>query len=278
MTTIADSFRQRLPTLNQRVLPQPLASATPNDPPHCQVYPSSHSTADTDPPRAWEPDHPSTLFNLLRELIPRGHQQVLRPLRSHLPALESSHALRTEGDVVRAAVLYLLNPVNKAVEGLRPAGRRIDCITDASRGTTSRTGRFRDAQNRSTRFAILEFKNTYALHWADFEPAMADLDPNAPVHTQPEGMVSSSFATTTGTLLAGNAVVVAKQAQKYHNETGCTDVALFDWDTMFIFDFYQMNEAASPPQLVKGFGLAKRHSKGPTRLFGCSCLECWYGP
>ncbi|KAI9695807.1 MAG: hypothetical protein M1836_006073 [Candelina mexicana] len=231
MTTIAESFRQPLPSLNQRVLPPTTANVMPNARPYRHVQPSAHSTAITDPPRAWELDHPSTLFDLVRHLIPHGNQQVPRPLRNHLPTIESSHVLCTEGDVVRAAVLYLLNPVNVALERLCPAGCRIDCITDGPHGTSSRADivwRYRDTQSQTTSFAVLEFKNTYAIHWADFEPGMANLDPYAPVDQQPASMVANSYTAEDGTFLDGNAVVMAKQAQKYHNETGCTDVALFD--------------------------------------------------
>ncbi|KAI9674982.1 MAG: hypothetical protein M1817_001388 [Caeruleum heppii] len=255
MTTIAESFRQRLPTLDQRVLPNPMASATPDDRPYRQSHASAPSTTATDPPGAWEQDQPSTLFDLVRDLIPQGNEQIPPPLQGYLPALESSHMLHTEGDVVRAAVLYLLNPVNKALELLCPAGCHIECVTDASHGMSSRTDiawRCGDVQNRSTTFAVLEFKNTYALHWPDFKPGLANLNPNAPIDEQPEEMLTAASDSRTGTLLNGNAVVVAKQAQKYHNETGCTDVAIFDWDTMFIFDFFLMDEDSSPPQLVKG--------------------------
>jgi hypothetical protein len=43
------------------------------------------------------------------------------------------------------------------------------------------------------------------------------------------------MANVTGSLLSGNAFWISKQAGKYANR--CADVATFDWNAMFIFNY-----------------------------------------
>lgn len=43
-----------------------------------------------------------------------------------------------------------------------------------------------------------------------------------------------------------------KQAKKYSENVAVPDVALFDWNGMFIFDFSSVNEDAHIPSLARG--------------------------
>ncbi|EDN08860.1 predicted protein [Histoplasma mississippiense (nom. inval.)] len=54
------------------------------------------------------------------------------------------------------------------------------------------------------------------------------------------------------THFTNNAVWLSKQARKYAQNTGAPDVAIFDWDKMFIFNFYGMAEHLQNPVLAKG--------------------------
>ena len=39
---------------------------------------------------------------------------------------------------------------------------------------------------------------------------------------------------------------------KYSDKCGTPDIAFFDWNTMFVFNFHGMDEDASDPVLAKG--------------------------
>ena len=51
-------------------------------------------------------------------------------------------------------------------------------------------------------------------------------------------------------LLEGNAVAVSKQAAKYSSV--CKVIALFDWNSMMIYDFYDAHENALPAKPARG--------------------------
>lgn len=63
------------------------------------------------------------------------------------------------------------------------------------------------------------------------------------------------------------ATPIGCQSTKKYSSLGIPDVALFDWDAMFIFDFHDMNEDALNPVLARGIWFTeagKDHSQGQT--------------
>lgn len=62
---------------------------------------------------------------------------------------------------------------------------------------------------------------------------------------------------TIDTLLTDNATTVSKKAKKYHKENDVTDVALFDWNKMVLFDFDGMAEDAETPKLARAIWFAE---------------------
>ncbi|MCJ1260006.1 hypothetical protein MMC24_007846 [Lignoscripta atroalba] len=184
-------------------------------------------------------------------------QPTTGPLRDRIPQLERTHLLHTEADVLRASFLYLLHPVDVAVSRLLGTGS-LDC-----RGEVSSMGGCRNDikwvyrnGNQTTNIAVLEFKNTKVMHWQDFGFAMANSN-NA------KTMRDSAQGNNLHTHFRNNAVWLSKQARKY--SASVPDVALFDWSTMFIFDFNGMDEDILNPILANGIWFTEstsNHNQG----------------
>ena len=140
-----------------------------------------------------------------------------------------------------------------------PNGGNLDCRGEVSQQGSRTDIRWIYRGGNSVDIAVLEFKNTRALHWHDFEPAMTDVNGARVLRDGAQAKASK-------TLFTGNAYWLSKQAKKY-SSLGIPDVALFDWDAMFIFDFHDMNEDALNPVLARGIWFTeagKDHSQGQT--------------
>jgi hypothetical protein len=95
--------------------------------------------------------------------------------------------------------LYLLHPVNVAVNELLNHGQ-LECRREHTASSTSRTDMLwvHIHGNQITNIAVLEFKNTFVLHEADFRPAMVNA-------SSAQEMLDDTFTTDTETLLMANA-------------------------------------------------------------------------
>ncbi|PGH12372.1 hypothetical protein AJ79_04320 [Helicocarpus griseus UAMH5409] len=204
------------------------------------------STKDVDASRALEEEHPDTLLRLGRQGLEKIRK--IHPMKERIAQNEGTHFLETEADVLDASRLYLLHPVNIAIGQLLRGGIKLVCKREHTASNTARTDILWVHQHGedTTDVAVLEFKNTYILHENEFRAAMGSDD-------QAEGMVYKAMGTgSEKTLLNGNAIVVSKQARKYHQALGVADVALFDWNNMFVFDFSGMSETVAHPKLARG--------------------------
>ncbi|KAK6826483.1 hypothetical protein RU639_005608 [Aspergillus parasiticus] len=105
-------------------------------------------------------------------------------------------------------------------EGNRPIRRRI--------GTDLRWAYISGGQ--SADIAVLEMKAPFVLRWDDFNEAMATEDDAKKKHDR-----AHKFGDHT--LLKDNAIVLSKQTKKYATSLGVADVAIFDWSSMFVFDY-----------------------------------------
>ncbi|PYH88129.1 hypothetical protein BO71DRAFT_489002 [Aspergillus ellipticus CBS 707.79] len=102
--------------------------------------------------------------------------------------------------------------------------------------------------------AILEIKNTHIIHKQDFLPAESTPQ-NFPTQ------VMKAMGEAESTLLKNNAIWLSKQVGKY--DIGCSDVAVFDWNAMFIFSYTQQHSSSDGP--VKGtFFSESGQTKGMT--------------
>lgn len=184
--------------------------------------------------------------------------------------------LVNEADVVRAAGQQLINPVNIVLQDIHRLDIKVLCNSEVARKSetaTVRSDQSKDKTNtqpdcrfdlrwafgtnntsikkrkttsdkegdKSNRddgagdiFAILEFKNTHVLFWDDFKHASCTKENVDEIMAKVEGIQARKDDHDV-TLLRDNAEVVSKQASKYSKL--CPDIALFDWNSMFIFDF-----------------------------------------
>lgn len=202
---------------------------------------------------AWLEQSYKDLINLARARLPATAPNT-GPLHSLMPQLERTHLLYTEADVLRASSLYLFHPVHVAISQLLNTGT-LDC-----RGELSATGGCRtDIRwvyrngNQMINIAILEVKNTKVIHWDDFASAMAN-------HNSAKMKRDLAYSRKNNTHFRQNAYWLSKQARKYSENVKVPDVAIFDWNAMFIFDFNGMNENAQNPVLASGIWFTESNS------------------
>ena len=169
-----------------------------------------------------------------------------------MPSTEHTHYLSTEADVVRASILQLLHPVNSIASRLISQGHgELRCLSEHNAHMYCRTDivwTYQQSPHHSPKYvAVLEFKNCRSLHWEDFENATISHQQDASLKMyQAAGKVN-------GTCLKRNATIISQQARKYNYYTRCDDVAIFDWNSMFLYDFSTMNEDGPHKTLVSGW-------------------------
>jgi hypothetical protein len=100
------------------------------------------------------------------------------------------------------------------------------------------------------------------LHLKDFKAAWY-----SPEVESAKVKISSAYKCDHNTHLIDNAVWVSKQALKYFSECSTPDVAIFDWDAMFIFNFAGMNEKKGTPTFAKGSFFAEQSDKTQSHTF-----------
>ena len=123
--SVIHSFWQHLPVL--RCVPVPGGGN------YRQIRSTAASTRETDPPVAWIPEDYTVLINLAQNpdrLPPNPPNHSI--LRESIPQIERTHLLHTEADVLRAAFLYFVHPVNVAATLLIPIGGNLDCRVEMS--------------------------------------------------------------------------------------------------------------------------------------------------
>ncbi|KAK2795043.1 hypothetical protein FQN50_009802 [Emmonsiellopsis sp. PD_5] len=240
--TIYDSFWEHLENLP--------CTAVANG--YRTISASSISTQNVDTPTAWIAENPSVLINLARSKLPT-HPPSTGTLQQRMPQTENTHLLHTEGDVIRASLLYLLHPVNIAASRLLPAGR-LYCRGEQSSGGGCRTDVRWVYHNggQMVNIAVLELKNTKVVHWGDFAHAMANEGNAKAMHDSAQDEPFQSH-------FKQNAVWLSKQARKYSVNVA-TDVAIFDWSAIFVFDFSGINEDALNPSLARGIWFSESNS------------------
>ena len=203
------------------------------------------TTLDTEPPKIWFPISATYYADLaLAEL--KRHDIVKALSRSYLPSPESPISLASESDVVRAAALWFLHPVIKAMQAIVPGAKCAAEVVDI--GVRCDVLITVNGSN----VAVLEYKNRGYLSRNDFMRAY--------VADSTERNAREVISKTTAgfeidqdgwrTQLGGNSVILTKQAAAYATRFGTKYIALFDWDSLFLWDFAGMK--------IYGKGAAKQ--------------------
>jgi hypothetical protein len=234
-TPIRGSFKTTLHN-SQILIPSVL-----ND--YRSVSTTSQTTLLMDSVSAFLWEAPSVLMNLAKDKLPTINQS----LGDYMAQVEKSHYLHTEADVERASDVYLINPVNIAIQELLPNGGRVICRgeqTDRKKNRTDlRWTYFKGSQ--SAGIAVLEMKAPFVLRWNDFGEAVATASNAKQMHDKAHRFPEH-------TLLKDNAIILSKQTRKYSKNLNIADVAIFDWNSIFVFDYSDVDEDSSNPKPARG--------------------------
>lgn len=209
------------------------------------VKSNAASTISQDPIRAFILDQPEGLLRDVSRTLEgssRNPERLERPMPQH----ESGHNLKTESDILRLSALQLIHPINIVLSGLIPSKAQLFCQSEVvSQGGKARTDLkwVYSEGGRETVVAVLEYKNTRAIRYSDFEEAITTREQAADALRDARGKPMETH-------LENNAIVLSQQIKKYTDD--CDDVALFDWHSMFIFDFSNTDENARRPELPRG--------------------------
>ncbi|KAK0200005.1 hypothetical protein DFS33DRAFT_212261 [Desarmillaria ectypa] len=206
----------------------PLPAIRGSTPGHYHTVDSSgHSTSIARAPKTLAPFPANAFTNCL-------HSPTLQPsLQIQVPPIvvERSHSLATEGDIERAAAIYLLHDVNLIIEDLLinhlhvnlPA---IGCLGQSTTGTSRPDIKY--VVNGHT-ILIVEYKHTDAFRdndWTDFALVRPGRTAQQIVNDIPRGAQ---------TALRDNAGIISKQASKYSSQCGL--VVLCNYQNMIVLDF-----------------------------------------
>ena len=220
--TLFESFYATRPTLD----PEPAR--------YIQITAASGQSTDmTDPPKVWI-NYPVTEYTALADASLEQYQERLQ---THLPAVERPFLIFSEADVVRAAALYMLHPINEALNACSP--RQIFCRSESKQQGGGRCDvlwqYFDEQEGAWVVIAVLELKNRGMLHWNDLRNALRDTS------TYAEG-VNKAVDAEDFTLFGDNMVKISKQAAAYAWQTGTPFVAVLDWDSLFMFQFNDVDD------------------------------------
>ena len=160
-------------------------------------------------------------------------------LRSSLPAVERPFLMITEGDVLRATTLYVVHPINQALNA-KYRDTPIYCLAESSKEGTrcDITWKYRNGGDLNT-IAVLELKRRGVLWWKDFECAKSDAKNRE--NKMKEAYDNTDNDSGMATTLKANAIALSKQAAAYAKVQETQFIGLFDWDSMFLFRFCQLD-------------------------------------
>ncbi|KAJ9218223.1 hypothetical protein DTO166G4_89 [Paecilomyces variotii] len=226
--TIYESFSKPLPPVDS------------DDLDYNKITSEATSTKIQDVIRVLTEKDPVILLESAREALqatPSIPERLQRPMPQH----ETSHYLHTESDVLRVSALQLIHPVNVILSGILSAGVTLRCQSEV----VSQKGKARmDLKwycrrgGKETAVAVLEYKSIKVLRLDDWKPIITGLAGAAAV-------IAEGSRTMHCSLLEDNALKLSRQVKKYAEE--CKDIALFDWFSIYVFDFEDVDEDQSRP-------------------------------
>ncbi|KAI1365881.1 hypothetical protein F5Y08DRAFT_338283 [Xylaria arbuscula] len=216
--TILESFTDPLPKYEHKYNPKTT-----------QVALSGNSTKETDPPKFWV-DSGKNWVNEGNNIIKNHHNSLQHLERQFISNREESIHLLSEGDVTRAAALYLLHPVNQALSALRS---NISCLSEATDRLIRTDICYKGGEST---FAVLEIKKRGAIDKEEFGNAKKKVDLN---DRQAINKLLEQISDDGGdsTLFSENSRKLMKQATNYAERQWATHVALFDWDHLVLVSF-----------------------------------------
>ncbi|KAI1428717.1 hypothetical protein F5Y12DRAFT_731497 [Xylaria sp. FL1777] len=195
---------------------------------------SGESTKNTDPPKFWISLPEGFWVNHRASTLTKYHTYLLSAglHKDFIYRKEKAITLLSEGDVTRAAALYLLHPVNQVMSALQP---EILCLSEypayqiRSDVVYKLGGRI---------FAIVEFKKRGIILKNEFNAAYLELDKDENRRQdQIKRHIASGRRKPGHSFFAGNSLKLIKQAANYAMTHGAIHVAVFDWDHLLLITF-----------------------------------------
>ena len=219
------------------------------------THTSSETTAQTDPPKFWT-DRTIQPYQLLANLA-LANTTVRRVVtENYLPSNEPTFMVLAEADVVRAAALYFLHPVNMALTA-RHSDVTIECLAEStSRGSSAKIRPDILYRKNGRNFALLEYKIMGVVDRPQFIRARvaATALPNQVTEKRADAENQKFY-----TFFSINALKIIKQMANYseNDERGTQYVAMFNWDWLFLSIFNDDKEIIHGT-LVSRNGIQKR--------------------
>jgi hypothetical protein len=209
---------------------------------------SGESTTNTDPPRFAIPS-PTNWANRGTAFVqPLGQSLHNQFICSREECIYHAN----EGDVVRAAALYLLHPVNQALCAHQILAGTINCQSEytANRVRSDITYyKTPPASNGTSRaFAVVEFKKRGIIRQQEFQAAQKVLNPGQGHDTNYYTQAATNR--DYGTFYTGSSRILMKQAGSYATRQRTQYVALFDWDVLVLVRFIEMDPELDVEDLV----------------------------
>lgn len=224
MPTIYQSFSCSLPDLGL------------DEAEYYAISASSESTATTDPPKIWEPD-PTPYAQKASDTL----KKLASSLRNPLPAVERPFRMLTEGDVLRATTLYVTHPINQALNA-KYKNTPIYCLSENVKGGVrcDIIWKYKNGNDFHT-IAVLELKRRGVLRWDDFQCAESDAANRDTKIQEAYDSLGDDNPEDVATTFEKNAIWLSRQAAAYAIRQETQFVGLFDWDSMFLFQFGELD-------------------------------------
>lgn len=149
-----------------------------------------------------------------------------------------------EGDVVRAAAIYLIHPVNQALSTHPNIMSTYKCLSEAATNRIRSDITYYKFTQQGTRpCAVVEFKKRGVIIENEFRAAAKVQQP--PTAQQADAFIQQAMQARLeeNTFFQGNSRILLKQASSYALEHNIKHVALFNWDFLVLIRFSQLDKA-----------------------------------
>jgi hypothetical protein len=203
------------------------------------------STISSPPPAQWIPRDVEDYLAQGEGLLTADNARKKALNRSYLPATYITCPLSSEADVVRASILWFVHPIIVALQSWNPAVVCKSEVTGTAYGDGTRCDTMIQVGEHTV--VVLEYKNRGYLNHQDFykgcyqvpQGAQRTLDAitDYRIKTSRRFELLSMDKTGMGTSMGHNAAIITKQAVAYSVAHKVRHVALFDWDTLFLWNF-----------------------------------------
>ncbi|KAI0546720.1 hypothetical protein F4679DRAFT_404219 [Xylaria curta] len=204
---------------------------------------SGSTTLETDPPRFFIPVSHDSWVNLGLQSLGGASRGTLEG--EHISLREDAMYHHNEGDVARAAAMYLLHPINQALSAIPNFGGSIKCLSEQSANGVRCDISFRRYRGNQQRcFAIVECKKRGVIDDNEFRQAARTPKNSVSQHVQ------AAMDAPGGSFFQRNSVKLMKQAAAYAIRNGTQYVALFNWDRLVLIRFSMLDPRRKIKDLI----------------------------